>query len=83
MTMVTMLTMMAVLMIVQRSQDMFVQQPVQQSVEMRSSNKLKLVMTVIQLLETAVMLLVRLKLVMIVLEQDLDRVLLNAGMGLS
>jgi len=62
---------------------MFVQQPVQQSVEMRSSNKLKLVMTVIQLLETAVMLLVRLKLVMIVLEQDLDRVLLNAGMGLN
>jgi len=76
-------TMMAVLMIVQRNQDMFVQQPVQQSVEMRSSNKLKLVMTVIQLLETAVMLLVRLKLVMIVLEQDLDRVLLNAGMGLN
>lgn len=83
MTMVTMSTMMAVLMIVQRNQDMFVQQPVQQSVEMRSSNKLKLVMTVIQLLETAVMLLVRLKLVMIVLEQDLDRVLLNAGMGLN
>jgi len=81
--MVTMSTMMAVLMIVQRNQDMFVQQPVQQSVEMRSSNKLKLVMTVIQLLETAVMLLVRLKLVMIVLEQDLDRVLLNAGMGLN